>query len=87
MARATECTYCRRGPQGIEGHHALFLMDIERGPDYDVGTPLFRCSICEHLWERVYRGEGAFRWRRLPNTISATHEIQRSPKPPTQHAR
>ena len=72
MARASECSYCQRGPEGIEGHAALFLMDIERGPDYDTGTPLFHCSVCEHLWERTYRGGGVFKWRRVPGLITGT---------------
>jgi hypothetical protein len=85
MARATECSYCQSGPQGIEGHGGLFLVDIERGPDFDTGTPLFRCSICEHAWERTYRGEGVFKWRPLDGTLEA-HEIPRLPASPPRHA-
>ena len=81
MARATDCAHCQAGPHGIEGHHGLFLMDIERGPDYDIGTPLFRCTVCQHIWERSYRGEGVFKWRRLPGLIPGQGVAQSRPAP------
>ena len=58
-----DCTYCRETPRGIDGHDALFIVDIRPGPDFAVGTPVFKCSVCGALWAREYRGGGAFRWR------------------------
>ena len=75
MARAPDCPHCRKGPEGIEGHPGLFLMDIERGPDYDTGTPLFRCSVCQHCWERGYQGGGIFNWRRIPGMIVPSYGL------------
>ena len=51
----------------------MFLMDIERGPDFDTGTPLFRCSACQHCWERTYQGSGLFKWRRVPGMIVTSY--------------
>ena len=62
---AKECSYCRRAPTGIEGHEGLFIIDMSPGPDYKVGTPIFKCSACGGMWCRQYEGSGTFQWRQI----------------------
>jgi hypothetical protein len=59
---AKECTYCRETPRGIDGHDALFIVDIRPGLDHRVGMPTFRCSVCGSVWARLYQGGGSFLW-------------------------
>ena len=57
-----DCPYCRSHPRGIEGHQALFIVDIRPMPNFMTGTPVFRCSVCGSLWVREYGGGGGFAW-------------------------
>jgi hypothetical protein len=56
------CPYCSRGPDGVEGHEGLYIVDIKGGPDYRAGMPIFRCSACGAAWARQYVGGGSFQW-------------------------
>jgi len=70
------CTYCSRGPDGVEGHEGLYIVDIKPGPDYRVGLPIFKCSACGAAWARQYVGGGAFEWipkRRGSGSVSEEH--------------
>jgi hypothetical protein len=69
-----DCSYCQSPPRGIEGHDALFIVDIRSAPNYHTGTPVFRCSVCGSLWMREYSGGGSFDWRRLRPAAGAKRE-------------
>lgn len=61
---SAHCPYCTRGPDGVEGHEGLYIVDVKPGPDYRVGLPIFKCSACGAAWARQYVGGGAFAWIR-----------------------
>jgi hypothetical protein len=50
------CQRCSAPLTGIEGHDGLFAYRMNGAHMY------FKCSACEQLWMRMYRGEGSFEW-------------------------
>ena len=61
------CKKCRTGPKEMGGH--VSLLAAQR-MDAATKAVIFRCSDCETMWGRDYRGSGFFAWAQVAEPIT-----------------
>ena len=61
------CKKCRSGPKNMVGHEQLLAA---QRMDAATKAVIFRCSDCDTIWGRDYRGSGFFAWAQFAGPLA-----------------